>query len=315
MFWNPAPPKFICAPFVMKDTLFPKYQIKLAHLCKENLLDELHNVVDYHGSPKQFSLLCHSLPMIPDFETFATDPGGIPDIWDAWFDEVFLPLENIQSAGSLPDGLEENQVPQDEIQDLNRVVLDEGLNTTDLDHKVAKPTQTLTECRNHRAFKWCRRGALHIKLGCLNQALEDLNATFTIISTRTDAMMISRIQHFNSSKWMQALEDFSLLLKQEPGNARARHSRFAAVAHVSLGLICMLNMDRHYEAIKKFRNALKEDPIYLKAYVCRARAYYNALRDYSITLLLGCKTELELKVLINSGLLYVELNDYDSALQ
>uniref|UniRef100_A0A671LE92 Tetratricopeptide repeat domain 6 n=1 Tax=Sinocyclocheilus anshuiensis TaxID=1608454 RepID=A0A671LE92_9TELE len=45
------------------------------------------------------------------------------------------------------------------------------------------------------------------------------------------------------------------------------------------------------------------------------RDYELALRDYSTTLLLGCKTELELKVLINSGLLYVELNDYDSALQ
>lgn len=42
---------------------------------------------------------------------------------------------------------------------------------------------------------------------------------------------------------------------------------------------------------------------------------FKALRDYSITLLLDCKTELELKVLINRGLLYVELNDYSSALQ
>ncbi|XP_050989231.1 uncharacterized protein ttc6 [Labeo rohita] len=429
-------------------------------------------------------LLCHSLPMLLDFETFATDRGGIPDttpsrewvrdIWDAWFDEVFPPLEIVQSAGSLPGSLEENQLPQDEIQDLDKMVWDEGLNTDDLEHEVAKLTQTLTESGNHSAFDQCRRGALYIKLGYLNQALEDLNAaislephlldaywhrhrvyllrndpdralddlnvivknnkkhadalmsraeiykqrgettlalfnytqaikvkpddaeiyfkrakmyekmdkillamedyakTFTINSTRTDAMMIHGIQHFNSSKWMQALEDFSLLLKQEPGNATARtyrgriysklgqfeksiedlylavhldpsswlafyhrgcllreimphmalrdlstsvlindsaenlsaflhrglvymslrrwrqamddfeavikldsHSRFAAVAHVSMGLICMLNMDRHYEAIKRFSNALKEDPNYVKAYVCRARAYYN----------------------------------------
>ncbi|XP_059375921.1 uncharacterized protein ttc6 isoform X2 [Carassius carassius] len=642
MFWSPAPPKFICAPCVMKDTLFPKYQITQADPCKENLLDEVHeqvvseenilpikcnSVADFRttGSPTpsgfisaeqlrrpcsaphltpdlephirlqsdftilsqelehvrwqrqqnsicaalakespsnakqtkpqevhtepnsseqpclvpnhrrnkgkrrakkkgktlssvkmayvwkklrepsrtltseslcqlpwesetsrgQFSpLLCPSLPMLLDFETFATNHGGIPDttpprewvrdIWDSWFDEVFPPLENLQSTGSFPGGLEENQLPQDEIQDLDKVVLDESLNTVDLEHEVAKLTLTLTESGNHSAFHYCRRGVLNIKLGYLNQALEDLNAaislephlldaywhrhhiyllrndpnralddlnvivenkkqhadafmstaeiykqrgettlalinytqaikvkpddaeiyfkrakmyekigeillamedyakTFTIDSTRTDAMMIHGIQLFNTSKWMQALEDFSLLLKQEPGNATARtyrgriytklgwfeksvedlslavhldpsswlafyhrgcllreimphmalrdfstsvlindsaenlraflhrgqvymtlrrwrqamadfeavikldsHSRFAAVAHVSLGLICMLNMGRQYEAIRRFSNALKVDPTYVKAYVCRARAYFN----------------------------------------
>ncbi|KAL1257548.1 hypothetical protein QQF64_010792, partial [Cirrhinus molitorella] len=656
MFWSPAPPKFICAPCVMKDTLFPKYQITQPDLCKENLLDVVESVshvmdteqvtseenvspikckslADFrtttsrtpsgfisteqarrpHSAPHltpdlephlrlqsdftslsqelehvrwqrqqnsicatlarespsnakqtkpqevhtepnsseqpcqvpnhrkkkgkerarvsrfkhrakkrgkmlssvkmayvwkklrepprtltrseslchlpwestisevQFSpLLCNSLPVLLDFETFATDRGGIPnttphrewvrDIWDAWFDEVFPP----QSAGFLPGCLEENQLSQDEILDLDKLVLDEGLNAADLEHEVAKLTQTLTECRNHSAFDRCRRGALYIKLGCLNQALEDLNAaislepylldaywhrhciyllrndpdralddlnvivknnkkhadafmsraeiykqrgettlalfsytqaikvkpddaeiyfkrakmyekmgeillamedyakTFTIDSKRTDAMMIHGIHHFNTSKWMQALEDFSLQLKQEPENATARtyrgriysklgqfeksikdlslachldpsnwlafyhrgcllreimphmalrdlstsvlindsaenlsaflhrglvymslqrlrqamddfeavikldsHSRFAAVAHVSLGLICMLNMGRHYEAIRRFSNALKEDPNYVKAHVCRARAYYN----------------------------------------
>lgn len=131
--------------------------------------------------------------MLLDFETFATDRGGIPDttpsrewvrdIWDAWFDEVFPPLEIVQSAGSLPGSLEENQLPQDEIQDLDKMVWDEGLNTDDLEHEVAKLTQTLTESGNHSAFDQCRRGALYIKLGYLNQALEDLNAVSLIFSS------------------------------------------------------------------------------------------------------------------------------------
>ncbi|XP_042630609.1 mitochondrial import receptor subunit tom70-like [Cyprinus carpio] len=161
--------------------------------------------------------------MIPDFETFATDPGGIPDIWDAWFDEVFLPLENIQSAGSLPDGLEENQVPQDEIQDLNRVVLDEGLNTTDLDHKVAKPTQTLTECRNHRAFKWCRRGALHIKLGCLNQALEDLNAAISPEPHLLDAYWHRHCIYLLRNDPDRALDDLNFIVKNNKKHADLHH--------------------------------------------------------------------------------------------
>ncbi len=128
--------------------------------------------------------------MLLDFETFATDQGGIPDmtpprewvrdIWDTWFDEVFPPLENVQRTGSFPGDLEENQLQQDEIQELDKVVLDKGFNTVDLEHEVAKLTQTLTESGNHSAFDHCRRGALYIKLGYLNQALEDLNAVSRI---------------------------------------------------------------------------------------------------------------------------------------
>lgn len=127
--------------------------------------------------------------MLLDFESFATDRGGIPDItsprewvrdiWGTWFDEVFPPLENVQSTGALPDGLEENRLPQDKIQDLDKVdvseVLDKGLTIANVKLEVAKLTQTLTELGNHSAFDRCRRGALYIKLGYLNQALEDLN--------------------------------------------------------------------------------------------------------------------------------------------
>lgn len=128
--------------------------------------------------------------MLLDFESFARDHGGIRDttsprewvrdIWGTWLDEVFPPLENVQSTGSLPAGLEENRLSQDKIQDLDKVdvseVLDEGLTIANLKLEVAKLTQTLTERGNHGAFDLCRRGALYIKLGYLNQALEDLNA-------------------------------------------------------------------------------------------------------------------------------------------
>ncbi|KAI4882939.1 hypothetical protein NFI96_015609 [Prochilodus magdalenae] len=38
MFWSPAPPKFSCAPCVIKDKLFPEYQVTAAGLSSENLL-------------------------------------------------------------------------------------------------------------------------------------------------------------------------------------------------------------------------------------------------------------------------------------
>lgn len=139
---------------------------------------------EHKTSKGQFSHL--SLPVLLDFESFLTDHGGIPDmtpprewvrnIWDTWFDEVFPPLENIQGSDPLPAALEANQLPQDEDKLDMCEVLDKGLSTADLEHEVAKLTQTLTECGNRNAFDRCRRGALYIKLGYLDQALEDLSA-------------------------------------------------------------------------------------------------------------------------------------------
>lgn len=125
-----------------------------------------------------------SLPLLLDFESFAVDRGGIPDttpprewvrdLWDAWFDELFPPLEKIQNTDSVSGGLEENPQELDRV-DLSEV-LEEGLTIQDLERDVAKLTQVMTESGNHSAFDLCRRGALQIKLGYLNQALEDLNA-------------------------------------------------------------------------------------------------------------------------------------------
>ena len=42
---------------------------------------------------------------------------------------------------------------------------------------------------------------------------------------------------------------------------------------------------------------------------------FQALRDYGIVLLLPSKKEIDLKVLINRALLYVELSDHHNALQ
>lgn len=124
-----------------------------------------------------------SLPLLLDFESFAVDRGGIPDtasprewvrdLWEAWFDELFPPLEKIQSTDS--GGLKANKPPQE----LDRVdlceVLEESLTIADLEREVAKLTQVMTERGTRSAFDLCRRGALQIKLGYLNQALEDLN--------------------------------------------------------------------------------------------------------------------------------------------
>ncbi|RXN19260.1 tetratricopeptide repeat 6 [Labeo rohita] len=437
MFWSPAPPKFICAPCVMKDTLFPKYQITQPDL--PDLLGELHSVVEsvshvmdtkqvtsearrsrsaphltpdlephlrlqsdftslsrelehvrwqrqqnsicatlarespsnakqtkpqeVHTEPNsserpcqvpnhrrnkgkerarvsrfkrrakkrgktlssfrmayvwkkltepsqtltrseslcqlpresktsklQISpLLCHSLPMLLDFETFATDRGGIPDttpsrewvrdIWDAWFDEVFPPLEIVQSAGSLPGSLEENQLPQDEIQDLDKMVWDEGLNTDDLEHEVAKLTQTLTESGNHSAFDQCRRGALYIKLGYLNQALEDLNAAISLEPHLLDAYWHRHRVYLLRNDPDRALDDLNVIVKNNKKHADALMSRAEIYKQRGETTLALFN----------YTQAIKVKPDDAEIYFKRAKMYEKmdkillAMEDYAKT--------------------------------
>lgn len=46
------------------------------------------------------------------------------------------------------------------------------------------------------------------------------------------------------------------------------------MAHVNLGLIYMLKMNQQHEAIQMFTNALKVNPTYVRAYICRAKAFH-----------------------------------------
>lgn len=42
-----------------------------------------------------------------------------------------------------------------------------------------------------------------------------------------------------------------------------------------MGLIFMLHLDHHFEAIRHFSNAIKVDPLDTRSYVCRAQAYHK----------------------------------------
>ncbi|GFR77474.1 tetratricopeptide repeat protein 6, partial [Elysia marginata] len=66
-----------------------------------------------------------------------------------------------------------------------------------------------------------------------------------------------------------------------------RLNKDIAAAHVNLGLIYMTKHSNYHRAIKKFSSAIKVDPTYVRAYVCRAEAYHkihdgkNALKDFT----------------------------------
>ncbi|WAR00024.1 TTC6-like protein [Mya arenaria] len=75
-----------------------------------------------------------------------------------------------------------------------------------------------------------------------------------------------------------AIPDFESVLKL---------NKDSACAHVNLGLIMMNHHDNYHRAIKRFSSAIKVDPTYVRAYVCRGEAYHKihelklALRDFT----------------------------------
>ncbi|CAB1331169.1 unnamed protein product, partial [Coregonus sp. 'balchen'] len=197
-----------------------------------------------------------SLPLVLDFESFAADQGGIPDvlpprewvrdIWDAWFDELFPPLEESSStskkesdsskiapSSSLQSGTlkkpGEKVLTLDEIQALDWVdlslTLDQGLTTGDLEGEVAKLTQAIAQQDRASAFDLCRRGALQKKLGRLNQALEDLNAAISLEPYLLDAYWHRHSIYLLRNNQNSALDDLNFIIKHTKKHADAFKSK------------------------------------------------------------------------------------------
>ncbi|XP_066525404.1 uncharacterized protein ttc6 isoform X2 [Hoplias malabaricus] len=110
--------------------------------------------------------------------------------------------------------------------------------------------------------------------GCLlrkimpDMALRDLRFSLLIndSSENLGAFLHRGLLYTKRQQWQKAIADFEAVIKID---------RNVVVAHINLGLIYMLQMDRNYDAIKIFSNALKVDPTNLRVYICRARAYHK----------------------------------------
>lgn len=44
-------------------------------------------------------------------------------------------------------------------------------------------------------------------------------------------------------------------------------------AYINIGLIYLLHLDRHFESIDEFTQAIKVNPLDIRPYMCRAQAY------------------------------------------
>ncbi|KAL2099075.1 hypothetical protein ACEWY4_005555 [Coilia grayii] len=109
-------------------------------------------------------------------------------------------------------------------------------------------------------------------------ALRDLSTSVLINDSKDNfsAFLHRGLIYCDLKQWKQAVADFEAVVRLDST---------IAVAHVNLGLIYMLKMDQHHEAIQMFTNALRVNPTYIRAYICRAKAFHivgnlkKALKD------------------------------------
>uniref|UniRef100_A0A8C5QLP0 Tetratricopeptide repeat domain 6 n=1 Tax=Leptobrachium leishanense TaxID=445787 RepID=A0A8C5QLP0_9ANUR len=90
----------------------------------------------------------------------------------------------------------------------------------------------------------------------LNDGLENLNS-----------LLHRGILYTDLGMWTEAAFDFECVLTLD---------RKVTLAHVNLGLIALQHWNRSSQAIRHFSAALKVNPTYIQAYLCRAQAYQKA---------------------------------------
>ncbi|XP_063803913.1 tetratricopeptide repeat protein 6 [Pseudophryne corroboree] len=107
--------------------------------------------------------------------------------------------------------------------------------------------------------------------------------------------------------WSEAAFDFEQVLSWD---------RSVTVAHVNLGLICLLHLQQYPQAIHHFSAAIKVDPVCIRAYLCRAQTYrqmkdlHRALKD--ITCAIHLRPDSPEPYIIRGQYLY-EMKRYDLA--
>ncbi|TRY89680.1 hypothetical protein DNTS_010125, partial [Danionella cerebrum] len=168
-------------------------------------------------------------------------------------------------------------------------------------------TQAL-EVKPDDAEIYFRRGKMYNAMGMNHLAMEDYFKTFNLDSTRTDALMIHGIHGFQNCNWTESLEDFSLILKQEPKNHKARTYRGRIFSKLG-----------HFEkAVEDFTLAVHLNPndwlaFYHRGCLLREIMPQRALRDLSTSVLINDSAENQ-SAFLHRGLVYVTLHRWQQAM-
>eukprot|EP00795_Rhopilema_esculentum_P011483 gene11483-21699_t len=120
---------------------------------------------------------------------------------------------------------------------------------------------------NEEAYTY--RGRAYSKLSMFENALKDLSIAIHLNPNNITAF------YFRGCllrRWEEAISDFEVAIRLDPR---------VPAAHVNLGLIQMTKMNNPHMAIRRFNIAVRVDPTYVRAYICRAEAFQmlNSRRD------------------------------------
>ncbi|KAJ8391421.1 hypothetical protein AAFF_G00090510 [Aldrovandia affinis] len=143
------------------------------------------------------------------------------------------------------------------------------------------------------------------------KSLQDFNRALSFNPTLFQAYL-SRAALFGAQgRYSKAILNCNEAIEIQPSSVRAYLYRGVFKFH----------MKGYKGAVQDLTTAIKIDSACSFAYYNRGACHQQlkenelALRDYSIVLLLASRKEIDLKVLINRGLLYLGMNDYHNALQ
>ncbi|XP_062432174.1 tetratricopeptide repeat protein 6 [Rhea pennata] len=153
-----------------------------------------------------------------------------------------------------------------------------------------------------------QRGLCRMQLGQAKCIL-DFNRTLALCPSHFQAYMSRAIYYGSKGRYSKAILNCNEAIKIHPNSARAHFYRGTLKYH-----------NKTYKvAIEDLSKTIDLNKSCILAYYNRAVCYHQikdfrkALKDYGILLLLELSKEIVFKVLINRGLLYVELGDYANA--
>ncbi|XP_021257944.1 tetratricopeptide repeat protein 6 isoform X3 [Numida meleagris] len=141
------------------------------------------------------------------------------------------------------------------------------------------------------------------------RALQDFSVSVLINDTQENfsSFLHRGIIYSNQHQWSNAICDFESVIALNSS---------VFFAYLNIGLILLLHLDQYYEAIRQFTNAIKIDPLNVRACLCRAQAYHkihnlsNAVKDINRAIhLYPYKSELW----ILRGQYLMELKKYELA--
>ncbi|XP_077118709.1 tetratricopeptide repeat protein 6 isoform X2 [Ranitomeya variabilis] len=179
--------------------------------------------------------------------------------------------------------------------------------------KFLQALEALTSAvKNRSGFcdAYYQRGLCRMRLQQAN-CVQDFNKTLEINPEHFQAYLCRAAFYGFRKRYSKAIMNCNSAIKVQPRSVRAYLYRGALKYYIKA----------YKFAIEDLTKAAELDPfcsvVYYNRGVCfhQIKMYEEALKDYSIVLVLGGWKEVDVKVLVNRGLLYLELHDYANALE